>query len=58
MAFTLYDATVANYLQILGSVGGYLDKSSESESAAVGHHRGVERRGGLHAQDGGDCARA
>jgi uncharacterized protein len=27
MAFSLYDATVANYLQILGSVGGYLDKS-------------------------------
>ena len=27
MAFALYDATVANYLQILGSVGGYLDKS-------------------------------
>src|ERR1700744_6100356 len=27
MAFSLYDATVANYLQILGSVGGYLAKS-------------------------------
>jgi uncharacterized protein len=27
MAFSLYDATVANYLQILGSVGGYLEKS-------------------------------
>jgi uncharacterized protein len=27
MAFSLYDATVANYLQILGSAGGYLDKS-------------------------------
>ena len=27
MAFSLYDATVANYLQILGSVSGYLDKS-------------------------------
>jgi hypothetical protein len=27
MAFSLYDATVANYLQILGAVGGYLDKS-------------------------------
>ena len=27
MAFTLYDATVANYLQILGAVGGFLDKS-------------------------------
>ena len=27
MAFSLYDASVANYLQILGSVGGYLDKS-------------------------------
>jgi hypothetical protein len=26
MAFSLYDATVANYLQILGSVGGFLDK--------------------------------
>src|SRR4249920_2130646 len=27
MAFSLYDASVANYLQILGAVGGYLDKS-------------------------------
>jgi len=27
MAFALYDATVANYLQILGAVGGFLDKS-------------------------------
>jgi len=27
MAFSLYDATVANYLQILGAVCGYLDKS-------------------------------
>ena len=27
MAFTLYDATVANYLQILGAVGAFLDKS-------------------------------
>ncbi len=29
MAFSLYDATVANYLQILGAVGGFLDKSLE-----------------------------
>ena len=27
MAFSLYDATVANYLQILGSVSGFLEKS-------------------------------
>jgi hypothetical protein len=27
MAFSLYDATVANYLQILGSVGASLEKS-------------------------------
>jgi len=27
MAFSLYDATVANYLQILGAVGGCLEKS-------------------------------
>jgi hypothetical protein len=27
MAFSLYDATVANYLQILGAVGGSLEKS-------------------------------
>jgi len=27
MAFSLYDATVANYLQILDAVGGFLDKS-------------------------------
>jgi hypothetical protein len=27
MAFSLYDATVANYLQILGAVTGFLDKS-------------------------------
>src|SRR3954468_13740514 len=27
MAFSLYDATVTNYLQILGAVGGFLDKS-------------------------------
>ena len=26
MAFTLYDASVANYLQILGGVSGYLNK--------------------------------
>jgi len=26
MAFSLYDASVANYLQILGAVGGVLDK--------------------------------
>ena len=33
MAFSLYDATVANYLQILGSVGGYLDKRLEANPA-------------------------
>ena len=27
MAFSLYDATVANYVQILGAVGGFLEKS-------------------------------
>ncbi|MFB9267126.1 DUF1993 family protein [Bradyrhizobium erythrophlei] len=27
MAFSLYDATVANYLQILGAVSNFLDKS-------------------------------
>jgi uncharacterized protein len=27
VAFSLYDATVANYLQILGAVGGFLEKS-------------------------------
>jgi uncharacterized protein len=27
MAFSLYDATIANYLQILGAVGGFLEKS-------------------------------
>ena len=27
MAFSLYDATVGNYLQILGAVGGFLEKS-------------------------------
>ena len=27
MAFSLYDASVANYLQILGAVGGLLEKS-------------------------------
>lgn len=27
MAFSLYDATVANHLQILGAVGSFLDKS-------------------------------
>jgi hypothetical protein len=27
MGFSLYDATVANYLQILGAVGDFLDKS-------------------------------
>src|SRR4051794_16904153 len=26
MAFSLYDASVANYLQILGAVSGFLDK--------------------------------
>jgi uncharacterized protein len=32
MTFSLYDATVANYLQILGAVGGFLEKS-------LGHFR-------------------
>jgi hypothetical protein len=27
MAYSLYDATVANHLQILGAVGGFLEKS-------------------------------
>jgi hypothetical protein len=27
MVFSLYDATVANYLQILGAVGGFLEKA-------------------------------
>ena len=27
MAFSLYDASVANYLQTLGAVGGFLEKS-------------------------------
>jgi uncharacterized protein len=27
MAFSLYDATVANYLQVLGAVGSFLEKS-------------------------------
>src|SRR5215475_14082423 len=27
MVFSLYDATVANYLQILGAIGGFLEKS-------------------------------
>ncbi len=27
MPFSLYDATVANYLQMLGAVGGFLEKS-------------------------------
>ena len=27
MAFSLYDASVANYLQILGAVAGYMDKA-------------------------------
>ena len=26
MAFSLYDASVANYLQILGAVSGYMEK--------------------------------
>jgi hypothetical protein len=26
MAFSLYDASVANYLQILGGVSGFLDR--------------------------------
>lgn len=29
MAFSLYDASVANYLQILGAVSAFLDKSLE-----------------------------
>lgn len=27
MAFSLYDATVANYLQVVGAVSGFMDKS-------------------------------
>ena len=30
MAFLLYDATVASYLQILGAVDGFLEKSSHT----------------------------
>ena len=37
MAFSLYDATVANYLQILGAVGGFLDKS-----LAHFHDKGID----------------
>src|SRR5262249_23797407 len=28
MSFSLYDASVANYLQILGAVGGYMEKAT------------------------------
>src|SRR6201995_6030901 len=45
MAFSLYDATVANYLQILGSVGGYLDKSlKHSQDTGVDPATMVEAR--------------
>jgi hypothetical protein len=37
MAFSLYDATVANFLQTLGSVGGFLEKSR-----AHFHDKGVD----------------
>ena len=37
MAFSLYDATVANYLQILGAVGGVLEKS-----LAHFHEKGID----------------
>lgn len=37
MAFSLYDATVANYLQILGAAGGFLDKS-----LAHFHEKGID----------------
>jgi uncharacterized protein len=37
MAFSLYDATVANYLQILGAVGGFLDKS-----LSFFHEKGID----------------
>ena len=37
MAFSLYDATVANYLQILGAAGSLLDKS-----LAYFHEKGID----------------
>jgi hypothetical protein len=37
MTFSLYDATVANYLQILGAVGGFVEKSR-----AHFHEQGID----------------
>jgi len=45
MAFSLYDATAANYLQILGAVGGFLDKSlAHFKETGVDPAEGVETR--------------
>ena len=40
MTFSLYDATVANYLQTLGAVGGFLEKSSTHF-----HNKGIDLAG-------------
>ena len=50
MALSLYDASVANYLQTLGAVGGFLDKGLAHE---VGGEQGdpagaTVLEGGLH----------
>ena len=45
MPFSLYDATVANYLQILGAVGGYLEKS-----LAHFREKGIEPAGIVEAR--------
>ena len=43
MAFSLYDASVANYLQILGAVSGFLEKSLDA-FPREGHRSGRNRR--------------
>ncbi len=43
MAFSLYDATVANYLQILGAVSGFLEKSLHTFPGEE-HRYGRDRR--------------
>ena len=35
MTFSLFDATVANYLQILGAVGGFLKKAEHTSTRRV-----------------------
>ena len=44
MALSLYDVTVASYLQTLGAVSGYLDKAASTRVSKSDHRTNTRRR--------------